>query len=103
VTLAIFLNGIGWNFGFVGGSALLTDALSPAERTSMQGLADLITGLMGAAGSAAGGMILQAWGFPTLNLTGAALVLGPLAAVWLGRARLTARPAEQSGTRPSAA
>jgi MFS family permease len=103
VSLALFLNGVGWNFGFVAGSALLTDSLSPVERTSMQGLADLIMGLMGATGSAAGGVILQAWGFPVLNAVGAALVLGPLAVTWLRRAASAARPVEYSGANPSAA
>ena len=51
VILALALNGVGWNFAFVAGSALLTDALSPAERTSTQGFADLVMGLMGAFGS----------------------------------------------------
>jgi MFS family permease len=103
VIAAIFLNGVGWNFGFVAGSALLTDSLSRAERVSMQGLADLLAGLMGALGSTAGGMILQAWGFPVLNAVGAALVLGPLAVTWLRRAALAARPVEYSGAKPSAA
>jgi predicted MFS family arabinose efflux permease len=58
---------------------MLTDALSPVERASTQGLADLFMGLMGAFGSAAGGMILGMWGFTILNTLGAALVLGPLA------------------------
>src|SRR5206468_4025609 len=39
VMLGLFLNGIGWNLAFVAGSALLTDALAPAERTSFQGVA----------------------------------------------------------------
>ncbi|MBA2449010.1 MAG: MFS transporter [Chloroflexi bacterium] len=91
VSLALFLNGVGWNFGFVAGSALLTDSLSPAERTSMQGLADLVMGLMGAIGSAIGGVILQLWGFPILNIVGAALILGPLTAIWPRRSGL--RPA----------
>src|SRR5438132_527350 len=71
VILGLFLNGVGWNFAFVAGSALLTDALSPAERASTQGLADLFMGLMGAFGSAAGGMILGVWGFTVLNTLGA--------------------------------
>ena len=100
VSLAIFLNGIGWNFAFVAGSALLTDALSPTERTSMQGLADLVMGLMGALGSAAGGIILQAWGFPILNALGAALILGPLVATWLRRGALTTLPSEPVAARP---
>jgi len=88
VILALALNGVGWNFAFVAGSALLTDALSPAERASTQGLADLAMGMMGAFGSAAGGMILGVWGFTVLNALGAALVLGPLAASLLRRPAL---------------
>jgi len=85
VILGLFLNGVGWNFAFVAGSALLTDALSPAERASTQGIADLFMGMMGAFGSAAGGMILGVWGFTILNAVGAALVLGPLGATLLRR------------------
>jgi MFS family permease len=85
VILALFLNGVGWNLAFVAGSALLTDALTPAERPSVQGLADLCMGLMGALGSAAGGMILGVWGFAILNAVGGALALGPLAATLLRR------------------
>ena len=90
IILGLFLNGVGWNLAFVSGSALLTDALSAAERASVQGFADLLMGLMGAIGSAAGGMILGLWGFAILNAVGAALVLGPLAVTWLRRPALAA-------------
>jgi MFS family permease len=80
VMVGLALNGVGWNFAFVAGSALLTDALSPNERASIQGLADLVMGLLGALGSAAGGMVLGAWGFGALNALGAAVVVGGLAA-----------------------
>jgi MFS family permease len=99
VSLMFCLNGIGWNFAFVSGSALLTDALEPAERTTMQGFADLMTGLMGALGSTLGGIVLQSWGFPVLNAAGALLVLAPLAGTWLGRGAF--RP--QASERPEAA
>jgi len=85
VMLGLFLNGVGWNLAFVAASALLTDALSASERTSIQGLADLVMGLMGALGSAAGGMVLGAWGFGALNTLGGAIVLAGLAAMWLQR------------------
>jgi MFS family permease len=85
VMLALFLNGVGWNLAFVAGSALLTDALSPAERASTQGLADLVMSLMGAFGSSAGGMILGVWGFTILNVVGAAMVLAPLGLTVLRR------------------
>jgi MFS family permease len=85
VMLALFLNGVGWNLAFVAASALLTDVLSASERTSIQGLADLVMGLMGALGSAVGGMVLGIWGFGALNTLGAAIVLAGLAAMWLQR------------------
>ena len=88
VILALFLNGVGWNLAFVAGSALLTDALAPVERPSIQGFADLFMGLMGALGSAVGGVILGVWGFAILNAVGAVLVLGPLAAMLLRRPAL---------------
>jgi MFS family permease len=89
VMFGLFLNGIGWNLAFVSGSALLTDALSPEERTSIQGLADLATGLMGALGSALGGMILGTLGFAMLNALFGLTLLVPMAASWLQRAALT--------------
>jgi len=91
VILALFLNGVGWNMAFVAGSALLTDALAPNERASVQALADLFMGLMGALGSATGGMILGIWGFAILNAVGAVLVLGPLTVTLLRRQALSPR------------
>jgi len=85
VMLGLFLNGVGWNMAFVAASALLTDALSANERASIQGLADLVMGLMGALGSALGGMVLGAWGFGALNTLGGAIVLAGLFAMWLQR------------------
>jgi MFS family permease len=103
VALMFCLNGIGWNFAFVSGSALLTDALEPAERTSMQGFADLMSGLMGALGSTLGGVVLQVWGFSMLNTIAAVLTLGPLVVVWLGRGALAPQRSERSGAAASSA
>jgi len=94
VIAGLFLNGVGWNLAFVSASALLTDALSPHERASIQGLADLVMGLMGAVGSALGGMVLGTWGFGMLNALGAAMLVVPLAASWLQREALVAHAAE---------
>ncbi|HXJ77919.1 MAG TPA: MFS transporter [Candidatus Methylomirabilis sp.] len=104
IMLGLFLNGVGWNLAFVAGSALLTDALSPAERTSIQGMADLIMGLMGALGSAVGGLVLGTWGFLTLNALGALCVLGSLAVGLVLRQALarTARAASELSSRMAA-
>jgi MFS family permease len=100
VIAGLFLNGIGWNLAFVSGSALLTDALPPDDRTSIQGLADLFMGLMGALGSAAGGVILGLWGFGILNAVGAAMLVLPLAAGSMRRAAAAARAAEPNPWTP---
>jgi MFS family permease len=94
VIAGLFLNGIGWNLAFVSASALLTDALSPGDRTSMQGLADLCMGAMGFVGSAGGGIILGLWGFGMLNAVGAAMLILPLAASSMRRAAAAARATE---------
>jgi predicted MFS family arabinose efflux permease len=91
----LFLNGVGWNLAFVSASALLTDALAPTERASVQGFADLVMGLMGAVGSAAGGIVLGLWGFAVLNAVGAVLVLGPLALTLLRRPALSSLTATE--------
>jgi MFS family permease len=94
VIAGLFLNGIGWNLAFVSASALLTDALSPDDRTSIQGLADLCMGMMGFVGSAVGGVILGLWGFGMLNAVGAAMLILPLAASSMRRAAAAARATE---------
>jgi MFS family permease len=75
VMIGLFLNGVGWNFAFVAASALLTDALSPNERASIQGLADLVMGLLGAFGSVAGGFVLGTLGFGVLNVLGSIIII----------------------------
>jgi MFS family permease len=101
IMLGLFLNGVGWNLAFVAGSALLTDALSPAERTSIQGMADLMMGLMGAVGSTIGGLVLGAWGFFSLNALGTAVVLGSLILAWIARPTLLLSRMDRSRAEPS--
>ena len=40
--IALILLGIGWNFGFIGATTLLTSAHSPEERGRVQGMNDMI-------------------------------------------------------------
>ena len=55
---ALVLLGVGWNFGFIGATAMLTSAHSPQERGRMQGLNDLIVfGGVAAASLASGGLM----------------------------------------------
>jgi MFS family permease len=84
---ALILLGIGWNFGFIGATAMLTAAHAPEERGTVQGLNDtmvfgLVTvaslssgGLMGSAADAVGGWTaVNVAMIPFLALAGGALV-----------------------------
>ncbi len=77
LAVALFLVGFGWNFCYVGGSSLLADHLSPAERGRTQGFNDLLIGLASAGGSLASGIVFAAVGYATMGIVaaGAALIL----------------------------
>jgi len=76
--IALFLLGLGWNFCYVGGSTLLADQLSPAERARTQGFNDLLVGLASAAGSWSSGYIFSALGYNTMAFIAAAVAIIPL-------------------------
>ena len=96
---ALVLLGLGWNFGFIGGTAMLTAAHRPEERGRMQGLNDLIVfggvtlaslssgGLMNCAGSS-----VQA-GWASVNLAMLPfLILAGSALIWLVMRRKASQP-----------
>lgn len=63
---SLILLGLGWNFGFLGASALVLECHRPEEKTSVQSLNDFIVfGLM-ALGSFASGGLLSAYGWHTV-------------------------------------
>ena len=86
--LALILLGIGWNFGFIGATAMLTAAYSTEERGRVQGLNDMIVfggvflaslssgTLMNCAGSTTetGWQMVNLAMLPFLVLAGAALI-----------------------------
>ncbi|HSL45782.1 MAG TPA: MFS transporter [Anaerolineales bacterium] len=76
LAVSLFLLGLGWNFCFVGGSALLSDQLSPVERSRTQGMNDLLVGLASATGSLGSGIV-----FAASNYTIIAIVAGVLALI----------------------
>jgi MFS family permease len=83
LAVALFLLGLGWNFAYVGGSALLADQLSPAERAKTQGFNDLLLGLASATGSLGSGVVFAGAGFGAVAAAGAIASLVPLAlAFW---------------------
>lgn len=74
-TSALVLLGVGWNFTFLGGTALLAQAHAPAERAKVQALNEFTVFGLSAVASLSAGWLLAHVGWATLNL----FLLGPLA------------------------
>jgi len=76
----LILLGVGWNFGFIGATALLTESYRPEERNKVQGLNDFLVFGTVAAASFSSGHLLNTGGWETVNtlmfpLIGVVLVL----------------------------
>jgi MFS family permease len=87
LAVSLFLLGLGWNFCFVGGSALLADQLSPVERSRTQGTNDLMVGLASAMGSLGSGIVFAATDYTVIAIFAGVLSLIPLlmAVMWMRR------------------
>jgi len=71
----MILLGLGWNFGFIGASALVTETHRPSERTKVQSFNDfLVFGTM-VVGSFSSGRILIDFGWATVNYVVFPLIL----------------------------
>jgi MFS family permease len=84
----MILLGLGWNFGFIGASALVTETHLPSERTKVQSFNDfLVFGTM-VVGSFSSGRILIDFGWVTVNMVVFPLILAGVLALFLfGRPR----------------
>ncbi|MFD7562726.1 MFS transporter [Streptomyces tendae] len=81
LALALALLGLGWNFGLVSGTAIITDTVPLATRAKTQGVVDVSIAIAGATGGMASGIMVAATSYPALALTGGALSLALLPAV----------------------
>jgi MFS family permease len=75
IAVALFLLGLGWNFCYVAGSAMLSGALTQQEKAKTQGLNDLLIGLTAATGSYVGGPLFAHYGYTVIGLIGAAFAI----------------------------
>jgi MFS family permease len=77
--------GMGWNFGFVGASALVLETHTSAERNKVQAFNDFVIFGMMAIGSFSSGQLLANFGWSAVNLVvfpPVLLGLGVLALTW---------------------
>jgi MFS family permease len=81
---APFLLGIGWNFMYVGGSALLTECYAPAERAKTQAANDFLIFVTMAISSMSSGVLLNKSGWHAVNYGSIPfLVIATAATLWL--------------------
>jgi MFS family permease len=74
-SLALFLLGVGWNFMYTGGTALLTSCYRPSEKNKVQGFMDMcVFGVM-ITSSLSSGALLFVNGWSVLNLLSLPFVL----------------------------
>jgi len=64
--LTLILLGVGWNFGFIGASALVLECHRPEEKTPVQSLNDFVVFSTMAVGSFASGSVLAAYDWDTV-------------------------------------
>ncbi|HWK64940.1 MAG TPA: MFS transporter [Rhizobiaceae bacterium] len=76
---ALILLGLGWNFGFIGATAMVADAYRPAEKGKAQGFHDFVLFGSVAFASLMAGMVYNIWGWNMLNW-----IVFPVALICLG-------------------
>ncbi len=92
LALALFLLGLGWNFGYVAGSALLSDALQGAERARVQGVNDALIFFVAGFGSLGAGPLFASGGYAAISMAGLILTVGMIGLIFLlGRPTLQAK------------
>ncbi|WP_157014650.1 MFS transporter [Mesorhizobium xinjiangense] len=64
---ALILLGIGWNFGFIGATAMVSETYNEAEKGKVQGVHDFMLFGSVALGSLLSGQVYNAWGWDMLN------------------------------------
>jgi MFS family permease len=85
LSAALMLLGLGWNFGLIAGTALVTDAVPLANRARTQGSVDLTIALSGATGGMASGAVVAATSYSILSLSGGLLALALIPALLVER------------------
>jgi len=65
--LALVLLGVGWNFGFIGATAMVTATYRPSEKNKVQGFHDVTLFGFVALSSLGSGMVQTSYGWDALN------------------------------------
>ena len=94
--VALVLLGLGWNFGFIGSTALLTETYQTHEKHTAQGLNDTILFTSVALGSLSSGVAYELIGWDTMNWIAFPVGLLCLVALFLEHQRHQTEPTHKS-------
>lgn len=93
LAFALFLLGLGWNFCFLAGSSLLSDALAAGERGRVQGASEMMVALASGVGSLGTGAVFARGGMAAVSAVGLTFALALVAAyAWLTLSHRLAQP-----------
>lgn len=85
---ALIALGVAWNFLFVGGTTLLTEAYTPSEKAKTQGVNEFIVFAAAATGSFSSGGLLNVSGWDAVNYGMAPFLVATFAAtLWYHKSR----------------
>lgn len=92
---ALILLGIGWNFGFIGSTAIVASSYTPAEADKVQGFHDIVLFSVVAVASLSAGKVFSHYGWNTMTLVIWPVTIICLAGLYLlSRTRLQGQSAE---------
>jgi MFS family permease len=80
--VGLFLLGLGWNFGLIGGTTILTASVPETSRVEVQGTGDLTLSLCGAAAALSSGFVKESFGFHLLADGASVLAVALLVLAW---------------------
>ncbi len=89
IFIGLFLLGLGWNLGLIGGTTLLTASVPQAARVESQGTGDLTLSVCGAVAAFGSGFVKQGAGYHILADLATLLAAAMLAYAWLTQARMS--------------
>ncbi|WP_017559107.1 MFS transporter [Nocardiopsis baichengensis] len=92
LAVALGLLGLGWNFGLVAGTAIITDTVPLATRAKTQGTVDVAIAVSGAGGGMASGMVVAVGSYGLLSVAGGVIALAIVPAIFFATRQQKAVP-----------
>lgn len=97
LAIALGLLGLGWNFGLVSATAMITDATPLETRAATQGTVDVCVALSGAGGGALSGVVMATTSYTMLSLAGGALALALVPIIIMAQSAQAAVQEQRAG------